>query len=365
MIIPINDLKPQNKILKKKFLTSIKNIFNHNKYILGPEVNILEKKLKSYCGTKYCITTSSGTDALLISLMALGIKSGDEVITTPFTYVSTAEVISRLGAKPIFVDIEEEGFNIDPKKIKQRISNKTKAIIAVSLFGMPANIKKIKELNPNIPIIEDGAQSFGSFHYNKKSCNLSEIGCTSFFPTKTLGAYGDGGAIFTNNYHLYKKIKSLRVHGQDKKYNYKLLGISARLDTIQAGILIHKLKLLDIEIKKREKIFYKYKTKLNSIKQVKIIETKSFNKSNFIIFSIIIKNNKRNKLKNYLKKKGIQTIIYYPKPLNSFKIFNNKKNLPTPNAKKTSDSILSLPMHPYLSQNKINYIIKHIHNFFN
>lgn len=365
MKIPINDLKYQNQILRKKFFSSIKKIFNHSNYILGPEVEKLERGLRSYCGAKYCISTSSGTDALLISLMSLGIKRGDEVITTPFTYVSTAEVIIRVGAKPVFADIENKTFNIDPNKIKSKINNKTKAIIVVSLFGEPANIKQLKKYADNIPIIEDGAQSFGSSHYGKKSCNLSIIGCTSFFPTKALSCYGDGGAIFTSSKSLYKKIKSIRIHGQTKKYNYKILGISARLDTLQASFLIEKLKILDKEINKRKEIYNLYKKKFSKIKDIEIFEPKKFNKSNYAIFSMIIKKRKRNKLKAYLQRKGIQTMIYYPYPLNKFKIFDKNCNVnSTPNALNVSQSVISLPMSPYLSKKKVNFVINNVVNFF-
>ncbi len=365
MKIPINDLTKQNQILRKKFFNSIKKVFNHSKYILGPEVEVLENKLKSYCGAKYCVSTSSGTDALLISLMPLGIKRGDEVITTPFTYVSTAEVILRVGAKPVFADIENKTFNIDPKKIKSKINNKTKAIIVVSLFGEPANIREIKKYTLKVPIIEDAAQSFGSSHYTKKSCNLSLIGCTSFFPTKTLSCYGDGGAIFTSNKSLYKKIKSIRVHGQTKKYNYKVLGISARLDTLQASFLIEKLKLLDEEIKKRKEIYNLYKKNFLKVDEIEIFQPKKFNKPNYVIFPMTIKNKKRNKLKAYLQKKGIQTIIYYPYPLNKFDIFDKKSDVKsTPNALSLSKSIISLPMSPYMSKKEVNYVINNVIKFF-
>ena len=363
MKINFNDLEIQNKIIKKKILNKFSNTFNNTKFILGPEVKVLENKLSLYTKSKFCLTTSSGTDALLVALMALNIKKGDEVITSSFTFVSTAEVIVRLGAKPVFVDVSFEDYNIRIDQLKSKITKKTKAIIAVSLFGQTANFKEIKKISKNIPIIEDGAQSFGASHYGIKSCNLSLIGCTSFFPSKSLGCYGDGGAIFTNNTNLYKKMKMIRQHGQIKKYDYKILGISARLDTLQAIVLIEKLKLLDSEIKKRKKVFEFYQNNLRNIKDLKLTTIKNGNKSNYSVFPILIKKNREEFIK-YLTKNKIPTTIYYPKPLDNYKIFNNSSNF-TPDAKKISKSILSLPMSAYLSIQKQKYIVKKIKKYFN
>ena len=362
MKINFNDLQIQNKLIRSSIISNFKKTFDNTKFILGPEVELLEKKLSKYTSSKYCLTTSSGTDSLLISLMALGVKKGDEVITTSFTFVSTAEVISRLGAKIIFADISREDYNIDVDSLKNKLTNKTKAIIVVSLFGQTANFRKIKNVVKKIPIIEDGAQSFGSSHYGVKSCNLSLIGCTSFFPSKSLGCYGDGGAIFTNNKKIFKKMKMIRQHGQIKKYDYRLLGISGRLDTLQAIVLLEKIKLLDVEISKRKKIFNYYYTNLSKINGIQINKIKKGNKSNYSVLSIIVKKN-RTKFIKYLKKNKIPTTIYYPKPLDTFEIFNKSKKI-TPISQEISKKILSLPMSAYLSKSKQQYIISKIKQYF-
>ena len=362
MKINFNDLQAQNKLIRKKIFSNIEKVFNNTKFILGPEVDLLEKKLASYTKSNFCISTSSGTDALLISLMALNIKEGDEVITSSFTFVSTVEVIVRLGAKPIFVDVSKDDFNIQTNDLKTKITKKTKAIIAVSLFGQTANFKEIKKIAKRIPVIEDGAQSFGSSHYGSKSCNLSLIGCTSFFPSKSLGCYGDGGAIFTNNKKLYLKMKMIRQHGQKKKYDYKTLGISARLDTIQAIVLIEKLKLLDNEIKKRKKIHDYYFKELSKINKLKLNKIRDGNISNYSVFPILVKKERKNFI-NYLNKNKIPTTIYYPKPLDRYKIFNNSTKKTT-NAFIISKKILSLPMSAYLNNQKQKYIINKIKKYF-
>lgn len=362
MKINFNDLQAQNKLIRKKIFFNIEKVFNNTKFILGPEVDFLEKKLALYTKSNFCIATSSGTDALLISLMSLNIKEGDEVITSSFTFVSTVEVIVRLGAKPIFVDVSKDDFNIQTNDLKTKITKKTKAIIAVSLFGQTANFKEIKKIAKKIPVIEDGAQSFGSSHYGSKSCNLSLIGCTSFFPSKSLGCYGDGGAIFTNNKKLYLKMKMIRQHGQKKKYDYKTLGISARLDTIQAVVLIEKLKLLDNEIKKRKKIHDYYCKELSKINKLKLLKIRDGNISNYSVFPILVKKDRKN-LIDYLNKNKIPTTIYYPKPLDRYKIFNNSLKKTT-NALIISKKILSLPMSAYLNIKKQKYIINKIKKYF-
>ena len=363
MKINFNDLETQNKLIRKKILSNFRSTFQNSKFILGPQVALLEKKLSNYTRSKYCVTTSSGTDSLLIALMALGIKKGDEVITTSFSFISTAEVVIRLGAKVVFADISFQDYNVEINSLKKKINNKTKAIIVVSLFGQTANFKQIKKISNNIPIIEDGAQSFGSSHHNIKSCNLSLIGCTSFFPSKALGCYGDGGAIFTNNKNLYKRMLMIRQHGQKKKYDYKILGISARLDTLQAIVLLEKLKLLDKEISNRKKKFDFYYKNLNKIKQLEIKKITKGNKSNYSILPVIVKKN-RKKLIEYLMKHKIPTTIYYPKPLNYFKIFKSSIKQ-TPNAMEISKKILNLPMSAYLSKSQLIYIVKKIEEFFN
>ena len=294
-MIKFNDLNIQQEKIYNNLNKSIRRVFKHGKYIMGPEIDRLEKKLSSYVNSKYCITVSSGTDALLISLMALNISKGDEVITSPFSYFATSEVILMLGAKPIYVDIDLLTYNIDVNKIENKITNKTKAIIPVSIFGQCADLTNLEKISKKykIPIIEDAAQSFGAIHNNRRSCNFGDIGCTSFFPSKPLGCYGDGGACFTNNISLANKIKKLRIHGQFKTNQHDLAGLNARLDSIQAAILIEKFKIFSKEVKLREKVAKNYNKLISqNCKNIKIPEILKNNKSVYAQYTIRVKNRK-------------------------------------------------------------------------
>ncbi len=359
------NLEKQSKKIFNKNLKSLKTLLLNSQFIMGKDVFKLENKLKKFTKSKYCITTSSGTDALLIALMSLNLKKGAEIITTPFTYVSTSEIILRLGFKPIYVDIDYNTCNISYKEIEKKISKKTGAIIPVSLFGQTANLKKIVRIakSNKIPVIEDAAQSFGSSHFGVRSCNLSDLGCTSFFPTKSLGAYGDGGAIFTNSRSLAKKCKIIRSHGQLKKYNYKSLGINGRLDTIQASFLLNKLSIFEQELKKRKLKANYYMQKLD-LKEIEFLHTEKGNSNIFTIFNIKVKN--RNKLATFLKKKNIPTMVYYPKPLNFYKPFKkyskNSNNLI--NSSRICKEILSLPFSPYITRREQDKVIECIKLFF-
>ena len=344
---------------------NLNKVFNHGKYIMGPEVNKLENKLKDFVGAKHCICVSSGTDALLVALMSLNISSGDEIITTPFSFISTAEVIVLLGAIPVFVDIDSQTYNIDPKKIKSKITKKTKAIIPVSLYGQPANFDEINKiaLEYNIPVIEDAAQSFGSQHNGKTSCNLSDIGATSFFPSKPLGCYGDGGACFTNNDELAEKIRRISLHGQESRYYHTEIGINGRLDTIQAAILLAKLDFYKKEIDQRNFIANKYTQKLNEIgiKSTPYIEKN--NKSVFAQYTIQIKN--RSILQKELKNFGIPTAVHYPRllplqPALNLERETNDIKMEFSNAYKASQNVISLPFHPSLKISEIDYIVEKI-----
>ncbi len=353
----------------------IRSVLDHGKYILGPEVNEIEEKLAKFIGVNHCIGVSSGTDALLIALMALGIKPGDEVITTPFSFFSTVETILLLGAKPVFVDIEKNTYNLDPNHLEKAISKKTKAIMPVSLYGQPANYKLINEIaiKKNILVIEDGAQSFGSTHHKLKSGNLTDIGTTSFFPSKPLGGYGDGGACFTNNPDLAKTMREISLHGQNQRYSHKRLGINGRMDTIQAAILLAKLDLFDKEVKARNEIGSRYTKKLNSkgFKETPFISEE--NTSVYAQYTIQVDN--RNKVIDELKALGIPTSIHYPSLISEQKaliktnvntslglfrnIFNKKfrKTSLLQNAKKASERVLSLPMHPMLKDEDQDFIV--------
>ena len=262
------DLKYQHQLIADNIDLSIKKVLQHGKYIMGPEVIELESMLSDYAGSKYCVTCSSGTDSLLMSLLALNVKPGDAILTTPFTFVATAEVISLIGATPVFIDINPKTFNIDASLIEEKINDiknnsdlNVKAIIPVNIFGLPADYEQISKIcgKYKIEIIEDAAQSFGADYHHKKSCNLSDLSCTSFFPAKPLGCYGDGGAVFTSNSDLYDKLVSIRIHGKGRnKYDNVNIGINGRLDTIQAAILIEKLKIFDNELDLRQKVAKQY-----------------------------------------------------------------------------------------------------------
>ena len=354
------NVKDQIHLIKRQLNKRIDTIYNHGQFILGPEVNVLEKKLAKIANTNHCLTVSSGTDALLVSLMALNIKSGDEVITTSFSYISTAEVIVRLGAIPVFIDINKNDCLIDHKLIQQSITKKTKAIIAVSLFGQAPDwdiINNIAKKNGNIPVIEDAAQSFGSEYKGYKSCGVSTIGCTSFFPTKPLSCFGDGGAIFTNNKKLFKKLLSLRVHGQIKKYEHEYIGVSARMDTIQCAVVLSKLKLFNNELKSRQRIAKIYDKAFQEM-GIDYVKTNKKNKSAYALYCIFIKN--RNKIQLLMKKENIPSAVYYPKPMNKQKPYKKYDINSSINACDVSMTILAIPMGPYLKLKDQNKII----NFF-
>ena len=266
MNLPFMDLRAQYQALQPKIQARINAVLEHGQYIMGPEVQELEERLAAYTGARHCITVASGTEALLISLMALGIGLGDEVITTPFTFVATAEAIVRLGAVPVFVDIEADTCNINASLIEEAITTKTKAIIPVSLYGQTADMDEINAVaarHGDIPVIEDAAQSFGAVYKGRKSCNLSTIGCTSFFPSKPLGCYGDGGAIFTSDEGLAQACREIRVHGQSKRYVHTRIGVGGRMDTLQCAVVLAKLDRFDWEIEKRQEIGDRYNRMLD------------------------------------------------------------------------------------------------------
>ena len=367
-------LTPKGYTLREDVEKRIKSVLDHGKYIMGPEVAQLERELASYVGVKYCIGVSSGTDALLIALMALGIGPGDEVITTPFSFFSTVETILLLGAKPIFVDIDELTYNIDPNHIEKAISKKTKAIIPVSLYGQPADFHEINKIGDayKIPIIEDGAQSFGSTHHKLKSCGLSTIGTTSFFPSKPLGCYGDGGACFTNDEKLAEIMKEISLHGQKKRYQHRKIGLNGRLDTLQAAVLIAKLSIFDVEVEARTKVGKRYSEEFvkKGFKQVPFISSE--NSSVYGQYTIQVNN--RDKVIENMRNKGIPTSVHYPSllpdqealknliPRNKSglnNLFSRKrfKSYSINNAKEISKKVLSLPMHPLLKAEEQDLVI--------
>ena len=363
------NLKAQYSRIKKTVDSSIDNVLSHGKYIMGPEVELLETQLKEYVDSKYSISCSSGTDALLMALLALDVKPGDAIITTPFTFIATAEVVSLLGATPVFVDIDPKTFNINSSLIEDKIDevySKTnlniKAIIPVNIFGLPCDYDKIKSISNkyNIEIIEDAAQSFGAEYKNQKSCSLSDLSCTSFFPAKPLGCYGDGGAIFTNDSVLNDKLCSIRVHGKgNHKYDNINIGINGRLDTIQAAVLIEKLKIFNDEIEQRQTVAKKYNDCLKDYFDLQYIP-KDY-KSAWAQFCLLAEDSlSREKIINYLSDKNIPTAIYYPKPLHMQEAFSKLLNVDLDNSfnitEDISSRIFSIPMHPYLSDDEIGQI---------
>lgn len=350
------DLAAQQARIKDKIDAGIAKVLAHGKYILGPEVQELEEKLADYTGAKYCITVANGTDALQIAQMALGIGPGDEVITPGFTYIATAETVALLGAKPVYVDIDPKTYNIDPDLIEAAITEKTKAIIPVSLYGQPADFDRINAIanKYNIPIIEDGAQSFGATYKGKKSCNLSTIACTSFFPSKPLGCYGDGGAIFTNDEELATVMRQIARHGQDRRYHHVRVGLNSRLDTIQAAILVPKLEILDDEINLRNKVAKKYSELLYTAELTRIPYVENGVKSSWAQYTLSVAN--RNDLQKTLRLKGIPSAIHYPLPLNKQPAVQDTSMM-LQIGDQMADRVLSLPMHPYLNERDIEVIV--------
>lgn len=355
------DLAAQQARIKDKIDAGIARVLEHGKYILGPEVQELEERLADYTGAKYCITVANGTDALQIAQMALGIGPGDEVITPGFTYIATAETVALLGAKPVYVDIDPKTYNIDPGLIEAAITEKTKAIIPVSLYGQCADFDRINEIarKHNIPVIEDGAQSFGATYKGRKSCNLSTIACTSFFPSKPLGCYGDGGAIFTNDDELATVMRQIARHGQDRRYHHVRVGVNSRLDTLQAAILLPKLQILDDEIKRRNEVAEKYTQQLN---EIGIHSTPFVEEHNFSAWAqYTVRLEKRDDLINKLKDQGIPTAVHYPIPLNKQPAVKDCV-VSLPVGDRIANEVMSLPMYPYLSENEQKLVIKSIIN---
>jgi UDP-2-acetamido-2-deoxy-ribo-hexuluronate aminotransferase len=354
------DLKQQYNKLEKELNQRIGKVLLHGQYILGPEVAELEEKLANFVGAKHCIGVANGTDALLIAMMALGIGAGHEVVTTPFTFMATGEMMTLLGVKPVFVDIDPCSYNIDANKIEAALTSKTKAIMPVSLYGQCADYDVINLLakKNNIPVIEDAAQSFGASYKGRKSCNLTTIGCTSFFPSKPLGCYGDGGACFTNDDELAKVMREIRIHGQDRRYHHVRLGINGRLDTIQAAILLAKMEIFEEEIKLRQLVAAKYNKLLQDSVIVPHIEP--FNESVYAQYTVQLKF--RDKIQEELKKIGVPTAIHYPIPLHKQPVFDKYFHCHLPVSEETATKVLSLPMGPYLEDKDIEFIAHHLIN---
>lgn len=345
MTIPFVDLKTQYQALKSSIQGRINNVLEHGQYIMGPEVAELESRLASYTGAKHCVTVSSGTDALLISLMALDIGPGDEVITTPFTFAATAEVVVLLGATPVFVDIDPLTCNIDVGQVEAAINSNTKAIMPVSLYGQPSDMDELNSIAArygDIPVIEDAAQSFGADYKGRKSCNLSTFGCTSFFPSKPLGCYGDGGAIFTSDDALAQICREIRIHGQSRRYWHTRVGIGGRMDTLQCAVVLAKLERFDWEVAQRIENGARYNDLMDRL-GVKRVQLAPDRTSMYAQYTILVEH--REKLQELLKSTGIPTAVHYPVPLNEQPVYSAYGSaLETPISSAASKRVMSLPM---------------------
>jgi len=364
MNVPFIDLARQHKPLKKELTETFERILDSNQFILGEVVEQFEKEVASYVGAKYAIGVSNCTNALLLSLRALGIGSGDEVITTPFTFVATAEVIAILGAQPVFCDIDPQTFNIDPAEISAKISAKTKAIVPVHLYGQAAEMDELMQIAraSNLKVVEDMAQAFGATYKGKKVGTFGDTACISFFPTKNLSALGDAGMILTNNEELDKKIRAFRVHGASKKYQHEFLGFNDRLDALQAAFLQIKLKFLDKWHERRQHIAHKYDYGLKDAVKGPYIESKN----DSIYHQYTIRTTKRDELREYLGNHGVDTAIHYPIPLHlqpAFKYLGYKEG-DFPEAEKASKEVLCLPIHQDLTDKEIDYVVTIIRQFF-
>ncbi len=359
MQIDFVNLQQQYQLYKTEIDEAIHAVLDKSNYIMGEEVKQLEDSLALFTGAKHAISCSSGTDALLLAMMALDIKPGDEVITTPFTFIATAETIALLGAVPVFVDIDEKTYTIDATKIEEKITEKTKAIMPVSLYGQPADMKPIQDIanRYDLKVIVDGAQSFGATYNGKTDSALGDISTTSFFPAKPLGCFGDGGAVFTNSDVLAEKIKMLRVHGQNKRYHHKYIGMGGRMDTLQCAIVDVKLKYYAKDLALRQEVAKKYSEELRVKSEELVLPfVDERATSAWAQYSVRVKN--RDEVQTKLKENGIPTAVHYPMPLHlqeCFAYLGYKKG-DFPIAEQVSNEIMSLPMNPYLDDEEIAYI---------
>ena len=360
-MIDFFNLAAQQAEIKSDIDTRIARVLSHGKYILGPEVYELEEKLVTYTGAKCCITCANGTDALQISLMSIGIGPGDEVIMPNFSYIATAEAAAVLGATPVYVDVDPDTYTINPELIEEAVTPLTKAIIPVSLYGTPAKfdaINKIAEKH-SLFVIEDAAQSFGAEYHAQKSCNLTHIACTSFFPTKPLGCYGDGGAVFTNDAKLANSIRQIARHGQERRYHHVQIGLNSRMDTIQAAILLCKLPKLEQEIDRKNEIALQYLSSINSPLVIKLPELNNEYRSSWAQFTVQFQ--QRERVRKALSNLHIPTAIHYPLPLSEQPaLFNG--TVKTKYSKQLSDCVLSVPINAYMTNANVQYITESINN---
>jgi len=369
MPIPLTDLKAQCNSIKDEINEAIQRVIQSGQFILGPEVKAFEEEMASYCGTRFAVGVASGTDALHLALLACGIKPGDEVITSPFTFIATAEAITNCGAIPVFVDIDPRTCNINPAQIELKITPKTKAIIPVHLYGQPANMEPILKIakRHNLKIIEDCAQALGAEYKGTKVGSVGDAGCLSFFPAKNLGAYGDGGMVVTNDPKVAEIVEMLRKHGSKISYYHLLPGFNSRLDALQASILRVKLKHLDDWNQLRCSKASLYTRLLSQIDGIEPPYIEKHNKPSCNYYTIRLKDSRlnRNELRKYLESKGIQTIVYYPLSLHLQEVYKSLGYKPGdfPESEQAQEQVLSLPMYPELSQGQIEKIAQAIWSF--
>jgi UDP-2-acetamido-2-deoxy-ribo-hexuluronate aminotransferase len=357
-MIEFIDLKAQQMRIKDKLDVAMQRVLTHGQYILGPEVAELESRLADFVGAKFCITCANGTDALQIVQMALGVGPGDEVITPGFTYIATAETVALLGAKPVYVDVSPHTYNLDPNLLEAAITPRTKAIIPVSLYGQCADLDAINKIaqRHGIPVIEDAAQSFGASYKGQRSCNLTTVACTSFFPSKPLGCYGDGGAIFTNDEALALVIRQISRHGQDRRYHHVRVGVNSRLDTLQAAVLLEKLAIFDEEIELRQQVASEYDRLLSGVGlATPFVESNS--KSVYAQYTLRVDN--RDVFQQRMTAAGVPTVVHYPIPLNRQPAVADA-NQSLPIGDRIAEQVVSLPMHPYLNKSQQAFIVEQI-----
>ena len=358
-MIAFVDLKAQQARIKDRLDAGIARVLAHGQYILGPEVAELEARLAAFVGARHCIGCANGTDALQIAQMALGIGAGDEVVMPGFTYIATAETVALLGARPVYVDIDPRTCNLDPAGLEAAITPRTRAIIPVSLYGQCADFDAINAIadRRGIPVIEDAAQSFGALYKGRRSCNLSTVACTSFFPSKPLGCYGDGGAIFTNDDRLAVVMRQIARHGQDRRYHHVRVGVNSRLDTLQAAILLAKLEIFEDEIELRQQVATRYATLLAQAGIADPPHVEPHNTSVYAQYTIRVDG--RESLQARLKEAGIPTVVHYPIPINRQPaVADARARLPV--GDEAARQVLSLPMHPYLTESQVRLVVKEL-----
>lgn len=356
------DLKTQYKLYRKDIDARIQTVLENTSFILGKDNQALEEKLAAYVGVRHAIGTASGTDALLVPLLAYGIKPGDEIITTPFTFIATAEVISFIGAKPVLVDIDENNYNISPELIEKKITRRTRGIIPVSLYGQTPDMDAINAIakKHGLWVLEDAAQSFGAVYKGRKSCSLSDVAATSFFPSKPLGCYGDGGMIFTDDAALAEKMRQYSNHGQSARYQHKYIGLNFRLDTIQAAVLLAKFEHFDREADKRHELGRRYTELLKGANVTTPFLEKYTDRCVFAQYSL--RSGKRDELTAHLNRNGIPTAVHYPLPVHLQEAYRylGYREGDFPVSERTAREIFSLPMHPFLTEDQQKFIADQI-----